>query len=150
MSRSKSKARRDNNTIANQQLPRRSIYSSSVTNSAKRKDLRSYEDRRRYTPDTPSPARSFSGGRQGLRALPNRNWPAGRPNQGGVPYTGHMRSLWDQVPVRIGFERPQSMVICTRRQIRREVLHASGKAGKKGQKRPVYGPYSHISCRKKR
>lgn len=50
-----------------------------------------------------------------------------------------------QTKARLHFADPSRVVVCVRRKIRKEILHALGKAGK-GHKRPKRGPFSDISC----
>lgn len=50
----------------------------------------------------------------------------------------------------IGFERPHQVIVCARRQARREVLLATGRAGR-GRRRfrkPTRRPSSGVSCRR--
>lgn len=51
------------------------------------------------------------------------------------------------VPSRIRFDQPRRVLICIRRKVREEVLHALGRTGR-GQKRrdPRRNAHSHISC----
>lgn len=46
----------------------------------------------------------------------------------------------------VAFTRPDLIAVCIRRKIRREVLHAFGKAGKVGQKIAKRGKFSDIHC----
>lgn len=48
--------------------------------------------------------------------------------------------------VRLGFDSPHRVIICLRRKIRKHVLHALGKTGKGGQKRPIRTQYSKFHC----
>lgn len=111
--------------------------------SAPVEDLRLTEDRRFWSPPTSSlsqdlawaPARRL-GGSVARLALPARRSPPSKPSR---------RVLWPSAA--IGFEAPRSVVICIRRKIRREVIHARGIAG--SRVRPGRrGPYSSISCRR--
>lgn len=52
-------------------------------------------------------------------------------------------------PHQIGFSRPQEVSLCVRRRTRREVMHATGRAGRRGQKRAKWKPDSRISCRRR-
>lgn len=47
---------------------------------------------------------------------------------------------------RVAFSSPQNVFVCIRRKIRKEVLHALKKAGKRGQKAPRRSAYSDIQC----
>lgn len=46
----------------------------------------------------------------------------------------------------IAFEEPRVAVVCVRRKIRKEVLHATGFAGKRGQRKPRYNEASEVNC----
>lgn len=46
----------------------------------------------------------------------------------------------------VAFAAPRSVAICVRRQTRRQVMHAIGKAGKVGQRRPRRNQHSGVSC----
>lgn len=46
----------------------------------------------------------------------------------------------------VAFQAPDNVLVCVRRQRRKEVLHALQKAGKRGQKRPRRSYYSSIKC----
>jgi len=46
----------------------------------------------------------------------------------------------------VAFQAPLDVAICVRRKVRKEVMHATGKAGRRGQKRPHRNPYSDINC----
>lgn len=92
------------------------------------------EDRRSFTPDVfyrpPKAIRSVV-----RLAMPHTSKP-------------HIRARSRFSPV-IKFKAPQSVLICVRRQRRREVLHAMKKAGKGGMRRPRRNQFSSISCRRK-
>lgn len=45
------------------------------------------------------------------------------------------------------FESPSKVLVCVKRKVRREVIHALSKAGRGRRSRPKYGPHSSISCR---
>lgn len=46
----------------------------------------------------------------------------------------------------LSFKRPSRLLLCLRRSIRRNVLHAFGVAGKVGLRIPRYNEYSRIRC----
>lgn len=50
------------------------------------------------------------------------------------------------VPWNVGFERPKDVLICVRRKIRREVLHALHIAGRSGLGSPHYNEFSKVRC----
>lgn len=47
---------------------------------------------------------------------------------------------------RLHFSNPARVLVCIRRKIRKQVLHAFRKTGKGGQKRPLRTRYRDISC----
>jgi len=92
--------------------------------------LLSTEDRRTYHPDGPVRApRSLNSFHTNFQAAtPSRN-----------------QNPWD-VPTGIQFEDPSRVLICIRRQKRKEVLHALKKTGRTGQNRPRRNHYSEVLC----
>lgn len=108
--------------------------------------LSDFEDRRLFSPYTPynepGPRRFDSFGPGRALVVPD---PAARPR--GRPGPGKRHPLL--VPRTVAFERPEGVVLCEKRQRRKEVLHASGKAGSRVSK-PTYGFWSQVSCKKRR
>lgn len=49
-------------------------------------------------------------------------------------------------PTVLGFDVPANVLVCVRRKMRKEVLHAFNKAGKGGQKRPRRNRFSDLRC----
>lgn len=139
-----SRRRRDTSDIANRRLPRvvkssrtisfRHLYSSPLT---------IFEDRRSFHPEgRVRPAASFNRSRHRLSLVASP--PASHIRRG---YT-KLPSLWDATKARIGFDVPDKVLVCVRRKMRREVLHAFRKTGKRGQRSPRFNFFSKISCRK--
>lgn len=150
MSKSKSR-RRVTNDNANRRLPPSTATSSHRIRSTAG-GLRLFEDRRQWHPEgRNAPARSFSRSRHRLQAV-DRNQPAPRQKvpQKNLDRFAHLRSFPSQTRALIAFQEPSKVLVCVRRKQRQEVLHAKGKAGKRGQKKPRYGPYSAISCKGKK
>lgn len=90
--------------------------------------LSEYEDRRIWSPRVVSRATSYP---------PSRRF-------SGAP--ARLRAPLHSPQATIAFEAPKRVLVCVRRKIRREVIHARGVAGRrvrKGRK----GPYSSIHCR---
>lgn len=85
-----------------------------------------YEDRRTWHPD--GPLRSVFAFRRSARRVIDRANP-----------------LW-HARAALHFADPSRVVVCLRRRIRREVIHALRKNGKRGQKRPKRNFYSAIGC----
>lgn len=98
--------------------------------------LSEIEDRRRYDPSGgTSPARSVSRPQHTL-VLPQPKNPDRLGN----------RVRNSQLPSGVAFQSPEKVLVCIRRKMRKEVLHALKKAGKTGQKRPRRSYYSDIHC----
>lgn len=94
--------------------------------------LTAVEDRRTFHPRGPTrPAAMFTTPNHRLRVRPN---PA-------------LRNLHAVSPS-VAFQAPEHVLVCVRRQRRREVIHALGHAGAVGQKRPRRNHFSSISCRR--
>lgn len=101
------------------------------------------EDRRRWNPEgEEAPAKSFDQPRHRLRAvLPSRqSRPASSYSFG---YGGYSSA---SAPVGIGFVRPSRVLVCVRRKIRREVIHANGYSGLNGFRKYRRSSYSGITC----
>lgn len=110
-------------------------------------DLREIEDRRHFYPPVQArdqalawqPAKRLSG------ALARLDVPTYHPPSRSLnlrPARG--------LPGAIGFEDPSRVVICVRRQRRKEVLHAKRVAGARGLASPRRNEYSTITCKGKR
>lgn len=147
MARSKNWHTRDNNFISSRrlrlpQLPsfKSTAYTPSVTNY-----LREIEDRRTWHPEGVSrPARSFNRSRHLLTVYksPHKEITI----QGGYQSPFAIKKLFDTVPVGVQFQTPYKVLICVRRQQRKEVMFAKNKAGRGGQKSPIYSEYSSVRC----
>lgn len=124
--RSRSRPGRDVSAITSLRLPLlRPIRLSTVTPVP---SLIEAEDRRTYHPDRAFRApRRIDGSRASFKLITRANSPFGSE----------------------GFVEPQSVNICVRRQRRKEVMFATRRAGKVGQRRPRRTPFSSISCRRK-
>lgn len=108
------------------------------------------EDRRKFHPDGRGhrPARLINGSRVPPHKVKNTltkarviRGPGGRPMK-----TKKLSSL--ALPHRIKFALPAKTLICIKRKIRSEVLHAFNKTGKGGARRnrPRRNSFSQISC----
>lgn len=120
----KSRGRRDVSNIANPRLP----FPSSFVRLPGQLDL--FEDRRLFNPDPLPPARSFQSPRHRL-VVPKQQ--ASKNARGALPHF-------------VGFRTPNKVLICVRRKIREEVMHALKKTGKRGQKKPRRNYYSDVRC----
>lgn len=112
------------------------------------KGLRQYEDRRTWHPLGPyRPAKSFNKFNHRLVYPESNNRNARQKESYSNQYSPKLR----YPSHKIGFEEPHKVLVCVRRTIRREVLHARGIAGSSRRQRvPVFSEYSKISCKKKR
>lgn len=140
MSRRRRRDRRETFDFSNRRLPVSSNYS--VTQFYNyRTPLTLFEDRRQWHPEgIYAPARSFSQTRHRLVPVIGRSPIKQRPGRAWYPgFQG--REV-------IAFRAPQKTLICVRRKIRKEVLHAFRKTGRGGQRSPKFNHYSSISCRR--
>ena len=48
---------------------------------------------------------------------------------------------------RVQFAQPKNVLVCVRRNVRKQVLHALNKTGQSGQRRPRRNEHSEISCK---
>lgn len=111
--------------------------------------LRALEDRRTWHPEGPDrPFRSYKSSLHRLVVGPVS--PPRRRASRLSRTRDFQREAFSTVPARIGFERPRSVAVCVRRQQRKEVMFATRKAGRSGQKKPRWNHASRISCARKR
>lgn len=103
-----------------------------------------YEDRRQWHPvGSSAPARSFDRSRHRLTVVDRPIRHKVRSFRGfNAP-----RALSSQTKAALAFSGPSRVLVCVRRQIRREVMHARGLAGQIGFRRPRRTWLSEISCR---
>jgi len=130
-SRSSNRRRRDTRRIAKRSLPTTVSSPRSIIQPLQY-DLVDWlsqtEDRRTFHPDGPSrPARSRFQTFHRLQATP------------AVDKT----AFWSNG---VAFKAPKDVLVCVRRKMRKEVLHAINNAGKRGQKAPRRSEYSDIHC----
>lgn len=131
----RSKARRDAPHIANVHLTLPRVVL------PRRPDLRIFEDRRTAYPARARqrPALLFSG-RQHRLVVRDRK---PTPRQSAFGFKPN-----DQTRARVAFADPRKTLVCVRRKVRKEVLHATGAAGsRRRQKKPRHNELSKISCR---
>lgn len=104
--------------------------------------LTEIEDRRTFYPGSSplayAPARPLTASLSPVR-LRVGTTPHGKPN----------RVLVD-LPSTVAFRQPDAVVVCARRRLRRELMFASGYAGRTFRRRahPRRSPYSGISCQR--
>lgn len=92
--------------------------------------LSEFEDRRRFHPEGKDrPATNFRGitARLNVAGIPILK--AHRPE--GKVYNFHTEG-YQPVPWKLGFVSPERVLVCVRRKIRQQVLHAIGIAGRRG------------------
>ena len=149
MAKNNKNRRRDVSTIANPRLPPvNNRYVTRLPQSPLLK-LRLFEDRRRWHPEGKyAPARSFSRSRHRLKVgeAPETVRRSGQTSRRDTRYAPKLR----YPSATIGFTAPSSVLVCVRRNMRRQVLHALRKTGKVGQRRPRRSWYSSISCKRRR
>lgn len=132
---------REFNVFSRQHLPLSKYYKKQSI------PLSEFEDRRRFHPEGKErPAKNF-------RAINVRFRVAGIPIAKAKRSEGRVWDArtegYDPLPWRIGFERPERVLICARRKIRREVIHALGFAGGRGGKNfkiPRWTKNSSVTC----
>jgi len=154
MARSKG-GRRGNNYTTNVTLPRRPwpkyntpLFQQNLNYEiAKSKNWRTYEDRRTFHPlQAAAPALSINQGRSRL-TLRDRRQVVSRMYNPQIGFASPVHSVFSQTKAAIGFANPRRVLICLRRGVRRQIMHALGHAGRTGQKPPVKNWYSQISCK---
>lgn len=140
MSKKSNRRRRDTQTIASRRLPLDLLSTPSrhlTTLDQFKGPLRELEDRRQWHPLGPyAPARTI--GRRARIQSKNDT----RQNRY-TKYDPRLRST-----AALTFAEPQQVLICARRKIRREVIHAFRKNGRKGQKPARRNFWSRISCKR--
>lgn len=103
--------------------------------------MRQTEDRRTWTPHKPRPARTVTGNRSSFKRALGIARVALDPGRRvaraiNTPAQGLIQS----------FNVPGRVMVCVRRKIRREVLHALGRAGKGGGKKRRRNEWSNVKC----
>lgn len=145
---------RDADAISNQRLRSEyPTYRQITPSSVRLVSLRDYEDRRQYHPEgTFAPARRFSSTRHRLMAYGGyADVRRTADTRSRTPYGGYADSIkvFSHLPQAVGFTSPKKVLICVRRQQRREVLHALRETGRGsgGQKRAKWSEYSSVRCK---
>lgn len=113
-----------------------------------RPDLKAIEDRRTWHPERENrPARSYY--EHFHRLVYQARKIRSHVRTAMDPSRLLRRAAWNQVPHQVAFRNPQSVLVCVRRKMRREVLHALRKTGSgSGRKKPKRNWTSGISCTK--
>lgn len=124
------------NSVADNPVPR------TVRNYQPENFYREVEDNRRWDPAPWKPAKTLHGVRPRIVAKANVARPKGRPLLRSIGLAKQVSG----VTSRLRFKVPHDVIVCLRRKIRREVLHAlklknSGRGGKRRRT-----PYSSIDC----
>lgn len=96
--------------------------------------MQEIEDRRRFHPAIYRAARTLDGSRPRLA-------PRGK--------TSRLYTPNEKVVFGVGFQEPDRVLVCVRRQQRKEVLHARGVAGSKGIFKRTLSEFSDISCKRR-
>lgn len=65
-----------------------------------------------------------------------------------IPWTKMARESMHLAPATTvwGWDNPSKMIICLKRKIRREIMHAFGMSGKTGFKKPRFTQFSYVRC----
>lgn len=139
------RSRRVNNNNARQNLPASTLIKVSPVkyNQIPSSYLSQFEDRRKWHPEGAyAPAKSFNRSKHTLIEIGTSKRTSGSRNRS---------SRYNISPTsfvsKIGFQYPKKVLICVRRKMRKQVLHALKKTGKKGQRRPKFNWYSKIRCK---
>lgn len=145
---------RYNNSITNALTARFVSYQRALPLKARLKDI---EDRRTWSPSQIS--RSIYGTQVTPTDVQNRipqrwDWPKKFIDPVIYdPMTGRVKKKWTSVmnnvaygPWWYGFANASKVVICLKRKMRREVMHALGLSGIVGQKSPHFNQYSRVKC----
>lgn len=109
--------------------------------------LSEIEDRRYWSPEPYTrPAASLRQPRHRLQIAMGAQRPTIASAKRGYAIVPDYRPA---LPVNLRFRGAQSVLVCIRRNQRREALFARGKAGKRApRRRPKWSSYSKISCRR--
>jgi len=107
-----------------------------------RYDPRLVEDGRLWSPYERS-ARWYDGTATRTRVVPDRRTP--------VPY-GRSSTFraYDAPSTLIGFDESKPVTLCERRRARRESMFARKKAGRGGQRKPIWKPDSYVHCKRRK
>lgn len=141
--------RRDLLGITNRLSPTIPLVSTRLF-SARRVPLSLYEDRRVWHPEGASALpRSMVEFRTRINERPP-NFVGDEiynPRTGELIYTkASQMSQKTFSPWKLAFDNPWKTVICLKRKMRREIMHAFGYAGKSGFKKPRFTQYSYVKC----
>lgn len=102
--------------------------------------LSEIEDRRFFNPDIYSPLR-ISNVVARVTSLPNVNRKKTSRFITVVPYPARPNKIYS-----LGFKDPSGVILCVRRKIRKEIIHARGIAGSKVRK-PRFNEFSRVRCK---
>lgn len=133
---SKSRARRDTAAIASHRLSR-PVDALADLVSWRPGALTDFEDGRQWLPGGSEAPRRVFGGPARVDVPPNVN----RGSKGRF-----RPSVVPSVPYDLGFSEPKEVVVCARRQARREVLLAKGRGGGK-HRPPRLSEFSKVRCK---
>lgn len=107
--------------------------------------MRQVEDRRTWHPGSYTrPAARFDGALHRLVA------PVQNPVYKPVSLPSTKIKFFQPLPSGVAFKDPQGVTICERRSRRRQVMFATRKSGKGGQRRPRYNEYSSVQCKRRK
>lgn len=133
------KSQRDVSNVANEVA----VAPRASPSPSPKRDHREVQDNRTWDPDPWRPAKTVNGVRPRI-ALPN---PAKRATVYRPTKTYKASATVSAVTSRLGFSVPHDVILCLRRAMRREVLHALKKTKKgAGAQRRRRNQYSDIKC----
>lgn len=147
----RSRRGRDTPVITNPRLPLNDYVLSPYDRARQLNfDFRPIEDRREWHPEGPQrPARSLYRALHRLTLVQPEQPSPRRPQRRSTGLRNFPGG--DYTRATVAFEDAPHVMVCVRRQMRREVLHAFGKTGRgqKKQRRPRRNWLSAVSCRRK-
>lgn len=128
---------------ANGQLPLRKRYVSQSPF-----DYQAIQDRRRFNPEGDDVGvRVFKENRSEAIVERYRRRRVRKQTRVGR-VDSSVRSMWPVQSFK-AFAEPEAVTVCVRRKQRREVIFASGRGGRRGQRPPRFNWRSKIQCRRK-
>ena len=112
-----------------------------------RKPLNLYEDRRFYHPEG-----IFAWPQSLVSKVPRvdetdfERWKRISKPKRRLNWAEESRKSLVRARIRIGWDNPWKMIICLKRKVRREVMHAMGLAGASRFKKPRWTQFSYVRC----
>lgn len=76
------------------------------------------------------------------RDVPSKKFPFSTP----IPWRPSVLERASLDPWKMAFSEPWKVIICLKRKMRKEIMHALGYAGQSGFKKPKFTQYSQVRC----